>query len=55
MKALIKVGLDTQWAKVKRIDEQTYSIPLYICEVLQGPHKGETIATCTVYEVEDLD
>ena len=41
---LIKAGSHYQWARLDRVDDISYSTPLYICTVLGGEHEGETIA-----------
>lgn len=49
---LIPVAGIYTWAEFKRIDDKTYSIPLYVCEVLHGPHLGESIAACQYYDIK---
>ncbi len=45
---LIKAGFDQVWAELLQVDD-TYSIPLNVCEVLHGKHEGEKIAAMAVY------
>lgn len=46
---LVNAGTSYEWAELIRTDEETYSIPLYICEVVHGRHAGETIGAVAYY------
>lgn len=46
---LINAGRTYEWAELVRTDEETYSIPLYICKVVHGKHAGATIGAVAYY------
>ena len=48
---LISVGGIATWSRFVSVDNDTYSIPIYVCKVLDGKHKGETIATNRYFDM----
>ena len=56
MKTLLLVNAGSQylWGELIRTDDETYSIPVYVCEILHGKHKGDTVGVAQYYDIRKV-
>lgn len=48
---LVNAGQEYQWSELLFVDRETYSIDIYVCEVLAGTRKGEKVRVADYYNI----